>query len=143
MWSKNYLSEKVYIGKYSHEEDLLGGLNSFCFENNITIGWVNIIGAVKKAKIGYYIQESKKYVDIEESSFNKPFEIAGCMGNISIKEGKPFAHLHIILTDEQGRAFGGHVMPGTVIFAGEFIIQKFKGEELKREYDNQTGQKKN
>ena len=47
--------------------------------------------------------------------------------------------MHIVLSDEEGKAVGGHVMPGTIIFAGEFIIHSYKGNELIRSLDEQTG----
>ena len=48
-------------------------------------------------------------------------------------------HAHVTLSDEQGNAFGGHLAPGTVIFACEFVIQELAGDALTRGFDEQTG----
>jgi uncharacterized protein len=138
---KNFYSpEKVYLGRLPHNSDLLEELTRFCIENNIRTGWISVIGAVKDICLGYYNQEKQEYLVLKEDlGENRRMEIANCSGNISIKEGKPFLHLHIVATNKEGKAFGGHLMPGTIIFAGEFMIQSLQGEELCREFDKETG----
>ena len=70
---------------------------------------------------------------------NKKLEIASCMGNISLKDSEIMVHAHIVLADWEGKAFGGHLMPGTKIFAAEFQIQEYVGTELHRGKDEKTG----
>lgn len=128
--------KNTYIGKFDYDCDVLAAINEFCHNNDINSGWFSIIGAVKTSCLGFYNQEDKKYT---VKKFDEPMEIVSCSGNISIKDGKPFAHMHIVLSDESGCAFGGHVMHGTIVFAGEFIIQSYEGEKLVRGLDGQTG----
>jgi predicted DNA-binding protein with PD1-like motif len=66
-------------------------------------------------------------------------EIAACSGNISIKDDSPIVHAHIVLSDENGVATGGHLMPGTVIFAAEASVMELKGQPLVRQVDSVTG----
>jgi len=139
MWANQYEIEKTFMGRLSHNGDLLDEINTFCIQNDIKTGWVSVIGAVKTVKLGYYKQTEKEYVFLNDICADKPFEIINCTGNISLKDGKPFAHLHIVVSDREGKCTGGHLMPGTIIFAGEFIIQKFKGNDLIRGADSETG----
>ena len=132
-----YESDKTYFGKFDNEEDILKSLNDFCNRNNIRTGQFSIIGAVKRASLGFYNQEKKVYDKV--NNYDKPMEIVSCSGNISIKDEKSFVHMHMVVSDEDGNAFGGHVMTGTEIFAGEFVIHSFKGEDLVRSTDKQTG----
>lgn len=60
-------------------------------------------------------------------------------GNVSIRDGSPLVHAHVSLADYSGNAFGGHLAPGTTVFACEYIIQAFTGETLVREQDSETG----
>lgn len=48
-------------------------------------------------------------------------------------------HAHIVLSDSKGRTFGGHLLPGTVVFAGEVFMLELPGIKLEREYDQETG----
>lgn len=139
MWANKYSVKDIFVGRGDYDADLLGQINQFCCENNIRCGMVNAIGAIKNIKVGYYKQDVKKYVELDENLSDKgPFEIITCNGNVSIKDGEPFCHLHIVVSDREGKCFGGHLMPGVKIFALEFIIYSYEGEELKRGIDEVT-----
>lgn len=139
MWANKYSIKEVFMGKGDYDADLLGQINQFCQQNNIRCGMVNAIGAIKNLKLGYYKQDVKQYVTLDENLSNKgPFEIISCNGNISLKDGKPFCHLHIVASDREGKCFGGHLLPDVKIFALEFIIYSFEGDELKRGIDEVT-----
>ncbi len=129
-------SNNIFIGKLSHGCDLLEELTDICIEKNISLGKIEAIGAVQRACIGYYNQTAREYRFL---NFDKPSEILNLTGNISIKDNKPFVHAHIVLADETGNSYGGHLAPGTITFACEFIIYSFSGNELKRGMDDTTG----
>ena len=126
----------VIIGKLSHGCDLLEELTSICVQKNISLGKIEAIGAVQKSCVGFYNQTSREYHFL---NFDKPAEILNLTGNISIKDKKPFVHAHIIMADEAGNAFGGHLAPGTIAFACEFVIHSYSGTELIRGMDDETG----
>jgi predicted DNA-binding protein with PD1-like motif len=43
------------------------------------------------------------------------------------------------LADETGKAYGGHLEKGTVVFACELILETFDGPIFKRSDDEETG----
>ena len=133
---KNIKPSKMFIGKLSHGMDILEEMTALCIKENITLGRIEGIGAVQKARIGYYNQTAREY---QYTEFNGHLEITNLMGNVSIKDNKPFVHAHVTLADDKGNAFGGHVAPGTVTFACEIIVHAFEGPELTRSYDDVTG----
>jgi len=126
----------IIIGKLSYDSDLLEELTGICIEKNITLGKIEAIGAVKRSCVGFYDQTSMEYNFL---NFDTPSEILSLTGNISIKDNKPFVHAHILLADESGNSYGGHLAPGTIVFACEFIIYSFSGAGLKRGMDDETG----
>lgn len=130
-------SGRLFIGRFGCGDDLLQALTDFCKNNKIKLGAFNLVGAVQSAKLGYYDQKQKKYTGCVE--LNKKLEIASCMGNISLKDGEIMVHAHIVLADFDGKAFGGHLMPETKVFAAEYFIQELIGGELKRGKDDLTG----
>ena len=132
---KEVQQKKHFMGSFPCGTDLLEGLTGICEQENIILGRVEAIGAVQKARFGFYNQKGREYQFIEK---NVEMEILKCSGNISINDGKPMVHAHIILADENGNAFGGHLAKGTIVFACEFIIQSFNGAELIREFDEST-----
>ena len=129
-------SKELFMGKLSYGCDLLEGLTSICQKENIRLGKIEALGAVQKAHIGFYDQQAREYRFL---TISQPLEITKLVGNISLKDGNPFVHAHITLADEEGKAFGGHLAPGTVVFACEFIIESFDGPVFERGFDEETG----
>ena len=128
---------RVFIGRFESGEDLLGALSEFCAVNKIRLGTFSVIGAVTNAKLGYYDQGLKRYTGCVE--LDEKLEVTMCAGNVSIKDAAPFVHAHITLADFKGKAYGGHLMPGTIIFAAEFTVQELVGTDLVRGRDEKTG----
>ena len=131
-----YETGKVVMAGLPHDSDLLGAITDLARENNIEVGTIMAIGAVKKARIGYYDQKTWEY---REQDIEEPMEISSCLGNISLKDGEIFVHAHINLADREGRVMGGHLCAGTIVFAAECRITELKGESLKRSYDDIIG----
>ena len=50
------------------------------------------------------------------------FELTSLVGNITIKNGNPFVHIHVNVSDEACNAYGGHLFSGTITATGELII---------------------
>ncbi len=127
---------RVFVGRLAHGADLLAELTRIAAERGVSAGRVEVIGAVKKARAGYYDQEKKQY---GFRDFDEPLEILALIGNVSLKDGAPFVHAHVTLGDEEGRAFGGHLAEGTVVFAAEFRMEELPGAKLNRVPDETTG----
>jgi predicted DNA-binding protein with PD1-like motif len=133
---KDVRSERLLMGRLSRGGDLLGELMDVCGREKISLGRVEVIGAVERARLGYYHQVSKEYRTL---ALNEPLEIASFQGNISVRDDGPFVHAHITLANERGMTFGGHLLSGSVVFAAEFIIETFTGPSFVRTFDEDTG----
>lgn len=131
-----YKLKRTIIGQFQNGTDLLEELTQLVLKENICCGRIHGIGATTHAMVAYYDQSSKKYCPME---FKGGMEILNLQGNVSIRDSKPFVHVHILLSDPQGKVFGGHLMPGTKLWASEVIIDEFEGEVLVREQDEKTG----
>jgi uncharacterized protein len=117
-------------------EDLLEGLSAGVGELGIRAGTLQVIGATSRLVLGYYDQEAREYRTHE---YDGGFEIASGLGNVSMKDGAPFVHLHVVASGPNGDANGGHVMPGSVVFLAEGYVRRLDGEPPVREHDEETG----
>jgi len=133
---KDITSKQLFMGKLSYGKDLIEELTRICIKENIQLGRIEALGAVQKACIGYYDQNSREYQFID---LDQHLEITNLVGNVSLKDGNPIVHAHVTLADEKGRAYGGHLAPGTIIFACEFILETFEGQAFNRGFDEETG----
>ena len=127
---------KLFIGKLSHGADLLEELTKVCRNEKIHCGRFEALGAVQKARIAFYDQQIHEY---RFFVLEQQLELTMLVGNISLKDGNPIVHAHIMLADETGKAYGGHLAPGTIVFSCEFILQAFDNPILERGFDEATG----
>ena len=132
----NYKIKRTIIGQFPYGVDLFDELTKFVQKENIRCGRLHGIGATTHAVVAYYDQNTKKYNTME---FSGGMEILNLTGNVSIRDGKSFIHVHMLLGDPQGKVFGGHLLPGTKLWACEVFIDEFEGEELLRGQDEKTG----
>ncbi|MBI2126984.1 MAG: DNA-binding protein [Thaumarchaeota archaeon] len=125
-----------YVVKLPYAGDLLNSIKKVAKEMNIRTASFTAIGAVKKARVSYYDQTAKKYGEL---IFDEPMEIVSCIGNITEMEGDIIVHAHLVLSDEKGRASGGHLLGGTELFACELMLNEYKSLRINRKYDEMTG----
>ncbi len=123
----------MHVFRIKRDKEILEEIKKFAEKNNIECGMVNVIGALKSATLGYFNAQKKNYekIDIEEQS-----ELVSCMGNVSIKDGEQFIHLHALLANRDFSIIGGHLIKGKV-YVAEVIIITCNGKiERKLAFDN-------
>jgi predicted DNA-binding protein with PD1-like motif len=123
------------IVRLKHDADLVQSMTELAKSNGIEAGSFTAIGALKRARLGYYDQRNHEYREIRIDS---PYEMASCVGNVSLKGGKPFVHAHVVLADEAGNTKAGHLLEG-IVFAAEVHLRQLEGPRLERKYDEVTG----
>jgi hypothetical protein len=116
--------------------DLLDAITQEFRQRSVPKAGFSLVGAVTHAVVGFYDMKAHKYVNRE---FAGDWEIAACMGNVSEKDGETFVHAHITLSGEDFQCVGGHLMPGTVIFAAELFATPLPGKVPVRKFDEATG----
>jgi hypothetical protein len=131
-----YQVKRIFMGRLPYGKNLLLAIQEFCEHQEIALGILSVIGALKRAELGFYQQEKKEYSKL---IYDQELEIVSCTGNISVRDGKPMVHAHICLADSAGNSFGGHLLQGSIIFAAELVITELSGELLVRGYDELTG----
>lgn len=100
-------------------EAIMETLTAVARENNLKSGWISGIGAITGAEIGMFNISEKKY---RKNVFSGEYELVNLQGNISIKDGDPFVHAHVVFSDEKYQTFSGHLFESTISAAGEFVI---------------------
>ncbi len=108
---------------------------SFAAIKGVECAWLNGIGALENPEIGYYSIDDKSYI---RKHFKGKFELTSLIGNITIKEGKPFAHTHITFSDTNYKVFGGHLFDARITAAGEFFMQ-LGTDKINREINHEIG----
>lgn len=125
---------RTIFARLAEGEDLLDSATVVAKTAEVRAGFFFLIGTLKKANLGFF--REGKY---ETTEMIAPLEIVSCLGNLSIKDEKVFAHAHLVVSDEKGNAYGGHAMPGCLIgVTGELILFETTGIKLSRRFDKKT-----
>jgi predicted DNA-binding protein with PD1-like motif len=127
---------RTLIGRLPKGADLVEGIQALCEEHGIRAAWVEAVGAVSRLTFAHYDQAERRY---QEKTSSDHHEMSGFVGNISLRDGRPFLHAHASFADREGVTRGGHLVPGSTVWVAEVRIVELEGVELIRELDEETG----
>jgi len=127
---------RAFAGRLDTGSDLVAEIERFCLEREITAAQVTVVGAVRRARYAYYEQTDHRYLELETDTHH---EIVGFIGNVSLRDDKPFLHAHATFADASGATVGGHLLRGIEVFAAEVMIREMRDVSLIRLHDEETG----
>ena len=125
---------KVVIARCEAGEDLYEALTALAKEYNVMSGHFQVIGAVKRAKVGIFENGEYNWAEHEGT-----LELSAGVGNVSVKNGKLFVHCHAVFTDHQGNLIAGHMAEGCIVNPTAEIHLTVHDGEVTRTLDETTG----
>ena len=123
---------KIFPIRLKPEQDLKASLKTFVEQNNIQSGFIlTTVGSLKQATLLFASQD-------ETQVFEERFEIVSLVGTLSTHG----LHLHISLSDKNGKTIGGHLVDGCIIYTtAEIIVGTTENFTFLRTVDTVTGYK--
>lgn len=111
-------------------QDLFNEIETVVAEKNIEAGCVlSAVGSLTHATLRL---ANRDYF----SEYDGHFEIVSMTGTVSTYG----SHLHISISDEDGKTIGGHLVPGCKIYTtAEMVLGIFEDVVYKREYAEDSG----
>ena len=95
----------------------------------ITTARVEAIGGVEELCLAYFNRRTKRY---EEHDFKEFLEVTGILGNVTLKDGRQFLHVHGTFGRRDLSALAGHVVTAKVFPLLEVVITPTKNRALRR-----------
>ena len=111
-------------------QDLFNQIETFVAKKNIEAGCVlSAVGSLTHATLRL---ANREYF----SEYEGHFEIVSMTGTVSIHG----SHLHISISDRDGKTIGGHLVPGCKIYTtAEMVLGIFDDVVYKREFAEDSG----
>lgn len=111
-------------------QDLFNEIESVVAEKNIEAGCVlSAVGSLTHATLRL---ANREYY----SEYDGHFEIVSMTGTVSVHG----SHLHMSISDGDGKTIGGHLVPGCKIYTtAEMVLAIFEDVVYKREYAEDSG----
>lgn len=126
-----------YLLRFEKGELLIDNLLQFVKEKSIKAAWLQGLGAALWVEIGFYHLGSKEYTF---NKIDKEVEISSLTGNIAKVDGQPFAHIHLVVSDENFQASGGHLKELAVGGTCEILLKAID-QDINRRLDDDIGLK--
>jgi len=112
-------------------EPVVESLTRFAKEQEITAAGISGIGAVTGASLGYFDLTRREY---NRKKFDGVYELLNLAGNISLVDGNPFVHAHVIVAGPDYQTLGGHLFEAEVAVTVEIILRVFP-QAVSRKFD--------
>jgi uncharacterized protein len=122
------LDTNTYALRLDPGDDVLAKLESFCSENQIDNASVAGIGSFESPTIAHYSIRTKQFTD---KSLEGIHEVTSLLGNISLVDGKPFAHLHVNVAGPDMQTLGGHLVKGVCSATLELVLTAYPSHHWK------------
>jgi predicted DNA-binding protein with PD1-like motif len=128
------LGERVQV-RFERSERVDQPLVEWLAREGIGYAAISGLGAVSSATVSYWNAETKQY---EPHQLNEQMEVVSLIGNVTLKEGQPFLHIHVTLGRRDLSIIGGHFNDATVNPNLELWLRP-EDEPIRRGFDEACG----
>lgn len=128
-------AEKSFAIIFDAGDEVMTGLKTFAAEQHLAASHFTAIGAFNKTTLGYFDPQKKDYVKIP---IHEQVEVLSLIGDVSLNEGKPNIHAHVVLGKRDGSTAGGHLIEAHVRPTLEVILTE-SPKHLTRRFDRESG----
>ena len=112
------------VARLDKGEEIHEQLRLIALKEDIKLASVSALGAVDDVTVGVFITQEKRY---HANRFTGDMEIVSLTGTVNTMDGGYYAHLHMGVSDLEGRMFGGHLTEAVVSVTCEMVIQVIDG----------------
>lgn len=131
-WYNRYM--KVHTFRLTPGSDLKKGIETYMQTHSIRAGAIiTCVGGLRKASLR---MAGAKPDQQDIRTYNGDYEIVSLVGMV----GSGGMHVHMAISDMEGRVFGGHVKGSSIVDpTAEITIVEDESAIYERHYDGQTG----
>jgi len=128
--------KRVIFARMDPGEDVLETIETVAKHYGVRSGQLTLIGAISRAKLGYFDRDTRGY---KHFIVDEDVEVVSCVGDISFHEENLVVHAHMIVADEVGKCYGGHLMAGCEVSVTIELVIIETEIQLNRHRDDLTG----
>lgn len=126
---------RTFAVVFGKGDEAKSGLERFARDRRITGAALTGIGAFREATLAYFDPDELDYFDLP---VNEQVEVLSLIGNITLEQGEPVVHAHVVVGKRDGSTAGGHLQAATVWPTLEVLVEETP-RHLRKRYDRETG----
>jgi uncharacterized protein len=116
-------------------DEAMAALVAFATERQLKATQFTAIGAFSRVVVAYFDWTTRKYRNIP---IDEQVEVLSLVGDISVEDGKPKIHAHVVVGKADATAHGGHLIEGHVRPTLEILLTEAP-RHLRRRHDGVSG----
>jgi uncharacterized protein len=121
-----YEIKKTFFLTVKPQSELVSFLTDLARTSGITHASFSAIGQMDHVRLSFF--NRTKCQHIEMANLVETQELISCDGIVTVQDGQPVAHAHVVLVDEDGATRGGHLLEGNVLFVQVSLHQLAPGD---------------
>jgi predicted DNA-binding protein with PD1-like motif len=126
---------KSYILVFQPGDEFMTELVRFAKDHDLEASDFTALGAFSEAILGFFDVTRKDY---ERTPVDEQCEVLTLVGNITLENGRPKVHAHVVLGLVDGSTRGGHLLEGYVRPTLELVLTE-SPIQLRRRFDPEFG----
>ena len=126
---------RTFVIVLATDDEAVKSLTSFAVNQRLAASHFTAIGAFSRAVVAYFDWSAKQYRHI---SIDEQVEVLSLMGDVTIEDGKPKVHAHVVLGKADATAHGGHLIEASVRLTLEIVVTETP-RPLHRRFDPASG----
>jgi len=126
---------RTFVIVLATDDEAVKSLTSFAVNQRLAASHFTAIGAFSRAVVAYFDWSAKQYRHI---SIDEQVEVLSLMGDVTIEDGKPKVHAHVVLGKADATAHGGHLIEASVRPTLEIVVTETP-RPLHRRFDPTSG----
>jgi uncharacterized protein len=127
--------EQTFAVVFATGDEAMTGLLAFAKQQGLAASRFTGIGAFSDVTLGYFDWERKDYKRIP---LREQLEVLSLVGDVTLDEGEPKVHAHVVVGKADGTAHGGHLLEAHVRPTLEVLLVE-SPKHLRRTHDAETG----
>lgn len=116
-------------------EEVMSSVTAFATEHQVRATQFTAIGALSRVVVAFFDWPTRQYRTIP---IDEQVEVLSLLGDVTLDQGKPKVHAHIVLGKADATAHGGPLTEGLVRPTLEIIMTETP-TRLRRRFDSESG----
>lgn len=136
MKSKLLLYEpQIHALVFDTGDEVIAEMTDFAKRQELSASHFTGLGAFSDVVLGFFNFEKKDY---DRIVIDEQVEVVSFVGDVTLADGEPKLHPHVVVTKRDGTAHGGHLLQAHVRPTLEVVITETP-VHLRRKVDEETG----
>ena len=113
---------RTFRVNFSAGDELMSGMTEFAEKNNIKISEVRGLGGISSAVVSAYDPEKGAF---KRFNIDQKGELVSLQGEITVQNGKPVFHAHVVFVLVDGTVHGGHLVEAHINPVANLFVSEY------------------